>query len=238
MTMPGSAHRLATTPSASLEDVTVSYGDEVVLRGVDLAVRAGESLALTGPSGSGKSSLLLVLAGLLRPTAGRVRLLGKLLDLDRPEQVARTRRDEIGIVFQFGELVPQLSLVENVALPLRLAGQGRRAAESLARERLADLGVLSAADRSPDQASGGQVQRAAIARAVIHGPSIVLADEPTGSLGIDHSGVVADLLFETVRSSGAALVIATHEAGLAARADRSMIIGGRQIVEPRDAAPQ
>ncbi len=220
---------------AELRGVSIAFDDDVVVRDVDLTVEAGERVALVGASGSGKSSLLLVLAGLLRPTAGTACVSGEPLDLDRPEAVARLRRDEIGVVFQFGELVPDLTLLENVALPLRLAGWTRRRAEARASERLEDLGVGGAAGRVADEASGGQVQRAAIARALIGDPSLVLADEPTGSLGPEHSDAVADLLFDGARRQGAALVLATHEAGLAQRADRVLAIHGGRLIETRAA---
>lgn len=204
-----------------LSGVAIGYGTTPVLTGVDLDVGTGESIALVGPSGSGKSSLLLAIAGLLKPTAGLIEVCGVTVSRADREVVAAMRRRHLGIVFQFGELIPELSLVENVALPLRLAGTGRRSANAEATGLLASLGVANdVARRRPEEVSGGQAQRAAVARAVVHRPSLVLADEPTGALAQADAGTVFDLLMAVTRDRGAALVLATHDPGLAASVDR------------------
>ena len=189
-----------------------------VLRDVDLQIDAGQSVAVTGPSGSGKSSLLLLLAGLERPGAGRVVVGGRdLAALDR-DSLADLRRDHIGIVFQSFHLLPSLSALDNVALPLQIAG----AADALPRARalLERVGLGPRLDHYPSQLSGGEQQRVAIARALVHRPRVLLADEPTGNLD-DHTGdLVRDLLFELHRDSGATMVLVTHDPAFAARCDR------------------
>jgi putative ABC transport system ATP-binding protein len=189
-----------------------------VLRDVDLQIQAGQSVAVAGPSGSGKSSLLLLLAGLERPGAGRIVVAGTdLATLDR-DALADLRRDHIGIVFQSFHLLPSLSALDNVALPLQIAG----AADALPRARalLQRVGLGARLDHYPSQLSGGEQQRVAIARALVHRPRVLLADEPTGNLD-DHTGaMVRDLLFELHADSGATLVLVTHDPAFAARCDR------------------
>jgi len=189
-----------------------------VLRDVDLHIPAGQRLAVVGPSGSGKSSLLLLLAGLERPSSGRVCIAGvDLATLDR-DALADLRRDRIGIVFQSFHLLPALSALDNVALPLQIAGQAD--AVPRARALLQRVGLGSRLGHRPSQLSGGEQQRVAIARALVHRPRVLLADEPTGNLD-DHTGaLVRELLFELHRDSGATLVLVTHDPAFAARCDR------------------
>jgi putative ABC transport system ATP-binding protein len=202
-----------------------------VLRGVDLDIAAGQSVAIAGPSGSGKTSLLLLLAGLEQPAAGSVRLAGQRLDgLDR-DALADLRRDRIGIVFQSFHLLPSLTALDNVALPLQIAG--RRDALPLARERLAQVGLAARMGHYPSQLSGGEQQRVAIARALVHRPPLLLADEPTGNLD-DHTGEqVRELLFELHRASGSTLVLVTHDLGLAARCQRVLQMHEGRLREGR-----
>jgi putative ABC transport system ATP-binding protein len=224
----------------SLHDLCMHYtlGDTRidVLRHVDLQIPAGQSVAVAGPSGSGKSSLLLLLAGLERPAAGRVVVAGAdLATLDR-DALADLRRDHIGIVFQSFHLLPSLSALDNVALPLQIAG----AADALPRAQalLQRVGLGQRLGHYPSQLSGGEQQRVAIARALVHRPRVLLADEPTGNLD-DHTGaLVRDMLFELHRDSGATLVLVTHDLTFAARCDRVLRLHEGQLQEsPKAAAP-
>lgn len=199
-----------------------AYGATPVLRGVDVDVVAGEVLALMGPSGSGKSTLLHLLAGLLVPDAGQVELAGRRLDTMREGARADVRLREMGFVFQFGDLVPELTLGENVALPLRLLGQGRARARRTATDLMDVLGIADLADRFGSEVSGGQAQRAAVARALVHSPRVVFADEPTGSLDTLAGERVMEALLAAARETGTAVVLVTHELSVAAYADRDV----------------
>jgi putative ABC transport system ATP-binding protein len=172
----------ANGPLLTAEDLHLSFGETQALNSASLRVYAGEVLALMGPSGSGKSTLLHCLAGILTPDSGRVSFAGR--DLSAMPDAGRSalRRTEFGFVFQFGQLVPELTCLENVALPLRLAGAGRRPAQRAAADWLARLEVAEVAGKRPGQASGGQGQRVAVARALVTRPRVVFADEPTGAL--------------------------------------------------------
>ena len=209
-----------------LNGVCKGFGDGASHRRViddfSLEVAAGESVALCGPSGSGKSTLLNLMAGLVPVDAGTLILGhdGRSHDLSRLGESERTalRRRAVGYVFQFFNLVPTLTVLENVALPLALNQLGQRVPE--ARQRLEALGLGDRLDAYPEMLSGGEQQRVAIARALAHEPAIVLADEPTGNLDARHSEEVAQALFAEARRLGSALVVATHSAAVAERADR------------------
>jgi putative ABC transport system ATP-binding protein len=192
----------------------------VAVDAVDLEIEAGQVVSIVGPSGSGKTTLLGLLAGLDRPDSGDVSV--SSFDLARltPTERARLRRRQIGIVFQTFGLVPSLTAGENVGLPLLLSGVavGERAQRSA--EALATVGLPTAASARIDTLSGGERQRVAVARALVHAPTILLADEPTGSLDDANAGVVLDLLIGAVRETGCCLVLVTHDPGSAARADR------------------
>ncbi len=191
-----------------------------VLRDINLHVSAGQRVAVVGPSGSGKTTLLLLLAGLERPGTGSVSLDGTALEtLDR-DQLADLRRDRIGIVFQSYHLVPGLTALDNVALPLEIAGR-RDAWESAAR-LLGRVGLGDRRQHYPAQLSGGEQQRVAIARALVHKPQLVLADEPTGNLDAHTGAAISDLLFELNESIGTTLILVTHDTELAARCDRML----------------
>jgi putative ABC transport system ATP-binding protein len=191
----------------------------LALRGVDLAIERGEFVAIMGPSGCGKSTLLNLLAGLDRPTAGEVRLDGERIDQLNETELARLRRRKIGFVFQFFNLMPTLSVVENVELPLLLVGRRRKDARRSANELLSELGIADKHDAAPVQLSGGQQQRVALARALANSPDIVLGDEPTGNLDSASAREVLGLL-HGARDRGQTLLLVTHDARVAAAADR------------------
>lgn len=201
-----------------------SFGATPALQGADLTVRDGEIVAVLGPSGSGKSTLLHCAAGILAPEAGSVRFDGSELTTLRDAERSDLRRTAFGFVFQFGQLIDELTCLENVALPLRLAGIRRAGADRAAREWLDRVEAGDVADRRPAEISGGQAQRVAVARALIHGPSVIFADEPTGALDSLSGEKVMALLTRAVRQTGAALVLVTHEARVAAYSDREVVV--------------
>lgn len=201
--------------------LSCSFGDHEVLQSVDLAVPAGRCIAIVGPSGSGKTTLLHVLAGLIAPDSGEVPVAG--LDLTRASAraLARHRREQVSMVFQFGELLPELNVAENVSLPLRLRGE--RPDDALVQGMLEAVG-LGRPGAWPAQLSGGEMQRAAVARALVTRPAVLLCDEPTGSLDAANSEQVASLLLEVARHSAATLVVSTHDPAVAKRMDESWLL--------------
>ena len=221
-----------TAPVLSCRGVVHDYEGTPALLGVDLDVVEGEVLAITGPSGSGKSTLLLCLAGILVPREGSVHLGGVDLRAVGEKHRAALRRQSVGIVFQYGTLVPELTGEENVALPLLLSGQGRAEAVGPAREWLERLGVAEVAQTTASRMSGGQRQRVALARALVGSPQVVLADEPTGSLDSVASDLVAAELVSAARDAGAAVVMVTHDARVAAYADRELHLWDGRVDEP------
>ena len=212
------------TPLLVGDGLRKSFGPTPALADASLAVAAGEIVAIVGASGSGKSTLLHCLAGVIRPDAGTVRYresdLTRMTDAER----SRLRRDEFGFVFQFGHLVPELTCLENVALPLRLAGVRRRDAEARARDWLERVQVETVAASLPGEVSGGQAQRVAVARALIGEPDVVFADEPTGALDSLNGERVMQLLTAAARESGTAVLLVTHEARVAAYSDREVTV--------------
>lgn len=205
-----------------------SYGQTVALRDASLEVVRGESVAVMGPSGSGKSTLLYCLAGVLRPEREEVTFDGVRIDELSDARRSELRRSEFGFVFQFAGLLPELSADENVALPLMLTGLARRCAVARARELFPDLGIDGLERRRPGELSGGEAQRVAIARALVVGPSVVFADEPTGSLDTKTGDEVISLLVATIRERRAALVVVTHDERIARRCDRVIqVVDGR-----------
>lgn len=213
-----------TEPLMSASDLHLSFGQTAALSGASVEVLPGEVVALLGPSGSGKSTLLHCLAGILRPDSGEVRFCGNRVDDQSDAIRSRLRASSFGFVFQFGSLVPELSAVENVGLPLRLAGVKRRPAEERASAWLDRLGVADVADKRPGQMSGGQGQRVAVARALVAGPRVVFADEPTGALDSLNGELVMEELVGAAREQGTSVVVVTHEARVAAHADREVIL--------------
>jgi putative ABC transport system ATP-binding protein len=215
---------MSTTPLLQAEGLFKSFGMTEALDGAALSVSAGEIVAVMGPSGSGKSTLLHCAAGIIKPDAGTVRYDGRDLTALSDVRRSQLRRSEFGFVFQFGQLVPELTCVENVALPLRLGGARRKAAEQRASEWLERLEVSDVGARRPGDVSGGQGQRVAVARALVTAPRIVFADEPTGALDSLNGERVMQLLTNAARESGAAVVLVTHEARVAAYSDREVIV--------------
>ncbi|MBO3083336.1 ABC transporter ATP-binding protein [Cellulomonas sp. zg-ZUI188] len=211
--------------------VHVAFGPTTALADASLEVNPGEVLALMGPSGSGKSTLLHCLAGILRPDSGTVAYQGRDVTSMSDAERSALRRSEFGFVFQFGQLVPELTCEENVALPLRLAGVTRREAHRTARDWLSRLEVPDIADKRPGQVSGGQGQRAAVARALITRPRVVFADEPTGALDSLNGERVMQLLVAAARDTGAAVVLVTHEARVAAYSDREAVVRDGRVRE-------
>ncbi|WP_290060524.1 ABC transporter ATP-binding protein [Amycolatopsis solani] len=205
-------------------DVRKAYGPTDALAGASLRVHAGEVVALMGPSGAGKSTLLHCLAGIVRPDGGTVRYDGA--DLAGLTDRARSalRRTDFGFVFQFGQLVPELTCLENVALPLRLNGVRGRVAAERARAMLAELDLTGIERKRPGEVSGGQGQRVAVARALVTTPRVVFADEPTGALDSLNGEQVMQLLTTAARDRAAAVVLVTHEARVAAYSDREVVV--------------
>jgi putative ABC transport system ATP-binding protein len=205
-------------------DVHLSFGPTPALRGAQVAVERGEILAVMGPSGSGKSTLLHCLAGILVPDQGEVWFAGSRVDTLGDEARSKLRRDRFGFVFQFGQLVPELTAEENVALPLLLGGSRRAEALARARDWLARLDLASLERRRSGELSGGQAQRVALARGLVTDPQVVFADEPTGSLDSLTGEHVMDLLVGAARQQGTTVVLVTHEARCAAYADREVVV--------------
>ena len=208
----------------SVDGLSVSYGSESALAGLDLDVADRELLAVIGSSGSGKSTLLHSIAGLTEPSSGRVIVDGVDVWSMADSKRSAWRLSEVGLVFQFGDLVPELSLVDNVALPLVLSGHKRASTRTNALDLLDRLDVADQAESRPGQVSGGQLQRAAIARALIHQPKVVLADEPTGALDTATGLLAMEALTDLARQQQVCVVVVTHDSRIAALCDREVIL--------------
>lgn len=205
-------------------DLHRSYGRTPALRGIDITVAEGEIVAVTGPSGCGKSTLLHCLAGIMRVDSGQVRYRDQDIGLWTEAARSKLRRTDFGVLFQFGQLVPELTAAENVALPLLLAGSGRREAREAATAWLERFGVAELAEQLPGAMSGGQQQRCAVARALVTEPRVLFADEPTGALDALAGEQVLTEVVRAVREQGTAVVLVTHEAQIAAYADREITL--------------
>ena len=212
------------------DDIKKSYGETHAMRGISLNIKRGEVLAIMGPSGSGKSTLLHTLAGITTPDSGRVYFNGSRIDNLNDRQRTMLRRHKFGFVFQFSQLVPELTAIDNVAIPLLLNGVDRRAAYRQAEQWLNRVGINNAKLHNlANQLSGGQIQRVAIARAMIINPEVLFADEPTGSLDSLNSELVMKMFIKTAKDNGTTVVMVTHEPTIAAYADREIIVRDGKI---------
>ena len=226
-TLSAAGHSPAPGPADGLieaRDVARSFGQTRAHRGASVSVAAGEILAVMGPSGSGKSTLLHCLSGILAPDSGEIWFDGRRIDAMGEARRSALRRDHFGFVFQFGQLVPELTAEENIALPLLLAGSRRAAALERARPWFGRLGLDGLEQRRSGELSGGQAQRVALARGLVADPRVLFADEPTGSLDSVAGEMVMNLLTAAVRDQGTTLVLVTHEPRVAAYADREVIV--------------
>ncbi|MEW2527685.1 ABC transporter ATP-binding protein [Streptomyces sp. NPDC047071] len=215
------------TPAGSLltaHGLRKAYGPTTALDDAAFSIHPGEVVAVMGPSGSGKSTLLHCLAGIVRPDAGEISYNGRSLTSMTDTALSALRRSEFGFVFQFGQLVPELTCVENVALPLRLNGAKRKDAERTALGWMERLEVDDVGAKRPGEVSGGQGQRVAVARALATSPRVVFADEPTGALDSLNGERVMELLTDAARSTNAAVVLVTHETRVAAYSDREIVV--------------
>lgn len=203
------------------------------LRGANIQIEQGEIVAIMGPSGSGKSTLLHCLAGILKPTSGQAIFDGQDISKWSDAKRNKLRRENFGFVFQFSQLVPELSAVDNVALPLLINGVKKAEAYEKARQWLKKVGVEKLADQIPGEMSGGQTQRVAIARAMAINPKVLFADEPTGSLDSINSEKVMNLIVDTARENGTTVVMVTHEPTIAAYADREVIVRDGVVLEAK-----
>lgn len=193
-----------------------------ILRGVDLSVAGGETISIVGPSGAGKTTLLMALSGLEKPTSGQVHVAGVDLTSINEDSLARFRREHVGIVFQSFHLIPTMTALENVALPLEFASSENPMAQAMT--ALEKVGLGERVDHFPGELSGGEQQRVALARAFVAKPSLLLADEPTGNLDRETGALVMDLLFELQKEHGTTLVLVTHDEALASRCHRSVMM--------------
>ncbi len=238
--MSASVAPSATEPLIELRGVSKTYvtgGQEVhALREVDVSIRSGDFVSVMGPSGSGKTTLMEILGCLSRPTQGHIHLKGRAVDELPETELARVRGREIGFVFQAFNLLPRLTVEDNVALPLVYQKLGRRERRERAREALARVGLDHRATHRPNQISGGERQRAAIARALVVRPSILLGDEPTGNLDSKRGGEILDLL-AGLHADGATVVLVTHDATIGARAGRRIEIYDGQIERDSELSP-
>jgi putative ABC transport system ATP-binding protein len=226
-------------PATILEarNVVKSFGQTPALRGASLAVRSGEIVAVMGPSGSGKSTLLHCLAGILIPDAGEVWFAGQRLDTLSETKRSELRRDRFGFVFQSGQLVPELTAEENVALPLLLSGTRRAQALTAARTWFGRLSLDGLGHRRSGELSGGQAQRVALARGMVAGPEVLFADEPTGSLDSVSGEMVMSLMTRAAREQGTTVILVTHDARVAAYADREVIVRDGTVSSLTGAVP-
>ena len=235
--LPAVAAAPGTANIIEARDLVLSFGETPALRGASLRVRQGEIVAVMGPSGSGKSTLLHCLAGILVPDEGQAWYGGQRLDTLSDDRRSALRRDRFGFVFQSGQLVPELTAEENVALPLLLSGTRRRPATAAARKWFPALGLDGLEGRRSGELSGGQAQRVALARGLVAGPELLFADEPTGSLDSVSGELVMDLLTASAREHGTTVILVTHDARVAAYANREVIVRDGKVSTLTGAKP-
>ncbi|MGA3214783.1 MAG: ABC transporter ATP-binding protein [Acidimicrobiales bacterium] len=216
-------------------DLVLSFGETPALRGASVSVKRGEVVAVIGPSGSGKSTLLYCLAGILVPDSGEVHFEGRRIDTMREAERSRLRRDHFGFVFQFGQLVPELTAEENVALPLLLGGARREEALREAQGWFERLDLEGMERQRTGEMSGGQSQRVALARGLVARPEVLFADEPTGSLDSLNGELVMGLLARAAREEGSTVILVTHESRVAAYADREVIVRDGKVTSAEGA---
>ena len=213
-----------------LTDIHKSFGSLQVLRGISLEVERGEVLSIVGPSGAGKTTLLQIMGTLDRPDSGTVTIDGTQADRLNDRELAAFRNRHIGFVFQFHQLLPEFTALENVMIPALIGGRERKEAERAAREMLERLGLAERAAHKPNELSGGEKQRVAVARALMNRPSVVLADEPSGSLDTRHKEELHQLFFDLRQELGQTFVIVTHDEGLARMSDRTVhLVDGEKV---------
>lgn len=215
-----------------LEGITKSFGALQVLKGIDLSIGKAEVVSIVGPSGAGKTTLLQIMGTLDKPDAGRIVLNGTEVNKLKSNQIAAFRNKEIGFVFQFHQLLPEFTAIENVMIPALIGGKSATVAQKDAMEMLDFLGLAERAKHKPSELSGGEKQRVAVARALINHPSVVLADEPSGSLDTKNKEELHKLFFDLRDRLGQTFVIVTHDEGLAAQTDRTIHIKDGRIILP------
>ena len=215
-----------------LEGITKSFGALQVLKGIDLSIGKAEVVSIVGPSGAGKTTLLQIMGTLDKPDAGRIVLNGTEINKLKSNQIAAFRNKEIGFVFQFHQLLPEFTAMENVMIPALIGGKSATVAQKDAMEMLDFLGLAERAKHKPSELSGGEKQRVAVARALINHPSVVLADEPSGSLDTKNKEELHKLFFDLRDRLGQTFVIVTHDVGLAAQTDRTIHIKDGRIILP------
>lgn len=215
-----------------LEGITKSFGTLQVLKGIDLEIAKGEVVSIVGPSGAGKTTLLQIMGTLDKPDSGRIVLNGTEVNRLKEKELSAFRNREIGFVFQFHQLLPEFTAVENVMMPALIQGKPMGTARKEALDILAFLGLSERASHKPAELSGGEKQRVAVARALINHPSVILADEPSGSLDTQNKGELHQLFFDLRDKLGQTFVIVTHDEGLAAQTDRTIhMIDGKIKIE-------
>lgn len=215
-----------------LEGVTKSFGNLQVLKGIDLGIEKGEIVSIVGPSGAGKTTLLQIMGTLDAADSGSVMINGIVVNKMKEKELSAFRNKHIGFVFQFHQLLPEFTALENVMIPAFIAGLGQREASAAARELLDFMGLSDRGSHKPNELSGGEKQRVAVARALINNPSVVLADEPSGSLDSRNKEELHQLFFELRERFGQTFVIVTHDEGLASTTDRTIHIVDGKIQEP------